>query len=144
MRLLLAAPVLLLLAGCASPAEEPVAPEPAATAGDLLFEGRFSKAHVQGQEVQRSGGIHAFESEGWRNVVVRLDIMIDALLYLLPPGCASADDACALVFDSRMVAESWLVPQMEAGTWTAVLDLPQAAYTYAESVYAMEFVYQDA
>lgn len=139
---------LSFLAGCASgpqASEDPAAPvEP--TTDRLVLEGTFSKAHVQGTEVTREGGLHAIDVTGWRNVLVELDIHIDADLFLLPPGCSGAQAPCALKFtpEAERDEQRWLVPAMEAGTWTALLDLQEGKQTYAGSVYTITLEYQDA
>ena len=97
------------------------------TMGRVTFEGIFDITRVDGNEVSRNGGEHALAvpAAGWRNVNVGLDIAIEALLVLLPPGCASASEECALVqpFPAQAAdGDRWLVPAMEPGTWTVRLE----------------------
>jgi hypothetical protein len=101
---------------------------------------------VQGQEISREGGVHAIDVTGWRNVLVKLDIHIEANLFLLPPGCPGAESPCALKFtpDADLDGPRWLVPAMEAGTWTALLDLQDGRQTYAGSVYTITLEYRDS
>ena len=146
MRLTFALVLLVAAAGCASPpdADDTIANE----SGHLELQGMFSKTHLQGQEVQRSGGEHDIlvPDGGWRNTIVRLNSSIETILWLVPPGCEGPSAPCALsyLFDSEHGDVRWIVPSMAPGTWHAVLDLEQDKYTAASAEYTLDFDYIEA
>lgn len=138
----------LFLSGCADApdAVDPVAEaDAAAPVTDMVvFEGSYDGLVLQGEQVQGSGGDHEIlvDGAGWTDVLVRLDVGVETILHLLPPGCA-VGEACDITLESPSGNTDLLgtVPAMEPGTWTTAMEVQGEQARYAGSVYTLTLEY---
>lgn len=156
--ILVAAFSMFLVAGCAAP-ESPVADvasaepgearEDAAAApedparGSRTLEGRYRAVKPMGEFLQEDGNKMALDVAGWEQVAVTLDSSIEIDLMLLPPGCASVADPCAIRFSppEDETDGTWEVPRMGPGPWTIAVQADEDDYSFVDGIYAVIFDY---
>lgn len=145
MRALWLVAVLACVPGClddTAPPAEPVAVAAAvaeAPTQSFQFEGRYRAVSPAGNTLQEEGGVKEFQVAGWKDVEVTFDANIDVGLWLLPPGCASIDDDCALRHETDDDGV-WTVGDMEAGAWTAVVRVEDDYFVEGSYEASLEYV----
>jgi hypothetical protein len=147
MRVLVAVAMLVLFSGCLEGQPEEAAqaatPPPSQPFQTLEIEGRYKALKPLGETLQEEGGSNAFDVAGWKLVTVSLDSSIEVDVALLPPGCASSDEACALRYvpGDDVTEDSWTLDRMEPGTWTVDVEAAPDDYTNVDGVYSVSFEY---
>lgn len=146
MRALWLVTLLVPLAGCLSDAPAAASQEPVAEGPErqeASVEGRYSALKPLGQALREEGGRATLEVAGWHGVLVTFDANIEVDLFLLPPGCGAPQDACALQYapEDDETGARWVVPAMQAGTWTVAVQAAAADYTYVDGAYQVDFAY---
>lgn len=139
---------LLALAGCASPpaTDEPAPasePSPEFAHGEFQVGGRYSALKPMGERLQEEGGRTPLTVDGWSNAVATLWANIDLDFVLLPPGCSSTQDSCALRFEApdEDSETTWEVGDMPAGDWTVVVEAAPEDYLFVDGLYQVRIAY---
>ena|SRR5688572_22255811 len=158
-----AASFLFLAAGCTAPAS-PGTDDPGPAGGDappgvelaaegppaedpvrdsLTLEGRYRAVKPFGEPIREDGNTLALDVGGWKQVVVALDSSIEIDLLLLPPGCASVADPCAIRFSppEDETDGTWELPSLGRGSWTVAVQADEDVYSFVDGVYAVTFDY---